>query len=262
MTKTGDTLIEVTLAVGIFSMVAIAIIAVMSNGTSNSQTALETTLAREEIDTQSEALRFIQASYLSEKDSPSSKYASLWGKIVENAIDVKNWSEEDQKKLFQFTPEDCQSLYKTDSSNNIFNQKAFIINPRKLNSFTASNAEGNAIFSARKSGSKDIFKEASTYPRLIYGYNNSTSGEALSNTSSSTYEDLFRAEGIYIVAVKDNKTTEIVNKKAPFTDDTSPTSAFYDFYIRTCWYGTNAEEPSTISTVIRLYDPDVITPGS
>ena len=61
MIKKGDTLVEVTLAVGIFSMIAIAVVAVMSNGTSESQTALETTLAREEIDTQVEALRFIQA---------------------------------------------------------------------------------------------------------------------------------------------------------------------------------------------------------
>ncbi|MBQ2660555.1 InlB B-repeat-containing protein, partial [Candidatus Saccharibacteria bacterium] len=32
-------------------------------------------------------------------------------------------------------------------------------------------------------------------------------------------------------------------------------SAFYDFYIRTCWYGNDGETPSTISTVVRLYDP-------
>ena len=31
-----------------------------------------------------------------------------------------------------------------------------------------------------------------------------------------------------------------------------------DFYIRTCWYGVNANEPSTISTVIRLYDPNAV----
>ena len=67
--KRGDTLIEVMLAVGIFSMVAVAVVAVMSGGTSSAQTALETTLAREEIDAQAEALRFIQASYIADKNS-------------------------------------------------------------------------------------------------------------------------------------------------------------------------------------------------
>ena len=69
VSKRGDTLIEVMLAVGIFSMVAVAVVAVMSGGTSSAQTALETTLAREEINTQAEALRFIQSSYIAEKDN-------------------------------------------------------------------------------------------------------------------------------------------------------------------------------------------------
>ena len=52
MVKKGDTLVEVTLAIGIFSMIAIAVASVMSGGTASAQLALETTLAREEIDTQ------------------------------------------------------------------------------------------------------------------------------------------------------------------------------------------------------------------
>ena len=63
MVKKGDTLIEVLLAVGIFSMIAISVVAVMSGGTSSAQTALETTLTREEIDAQAEALRYIHDSY-------------------------------------------------------------------------------------------------------------------------------------------------------------------------------------------------------
>ena len=63
---------------------------------------------------------------------------------------------------------------------------------------------------------------------------------------------------IYIVAVKDNETTSLYNTDKLDTERVKDTSAFYDFYIRTCWYGTDAEEPSTISTVIRLYDPDAL----
>ena len=68
---------------------------------------------------------------------------------------------------------------------------------------------------------------------------------------NTSYDNLFHAEGIYVMAVKDADSTNLVN-------ESGNKSAFYDFYIRTCWYGTDAKEPSTISTVIRLYDPDAI----
>ena len=48
--RVGDTLVEVTLAIGIFSMVAIAVVAVVSGSTSGAQSALETTVTREQID--------------------------------------------------------------------------------------------------------------------------------------------------------------------------------------------------------------------
>ena len=67
MIKKGDTLVEVTLAIGIFSMIAIAVASVMSGGSSSAQLALETTLAREEIDTQADAIRFIHSTYSANK---------------------------------------------------------------------------------------------------------------------------------------------------------------------------------------------------
>ena len=95
--KRGDTLIEVMLAVGIFSMVAVAVVAVMSGGTSSAQTALETTLTREAIDAQAEALRFIQSSYIAEKDNTAdASYAKLWRAITGNALDIKGGTKEYQ----------------------------------------------------------------------------------------------------------------------------------------------------------------------
>ena len=78
MIKKGDTLIEVTLAVGIFSMVAVAVVAVMSNGTAGAQTSLETTLTREQIDAQAEALRFIHSAYISDMEGLDGRYSKLW----------------------------------------------------------------------------------------------------------------------------------------------------------------------------------------
>jgi len=254
MVKKGDTLIEVTLAVGIFSMIAIAIVAVMSSGTSNAQLSLETTLAREEIDTQAEALRFIQSSYLANRDSEDNRYTKLWKLITKNALEASVIQTNDDAKanVFNFTPTNCKELYNnTTSYNTIKGQKAFIINPRRFDNFTADNMESTVIFYREKSSAK--FLDASTYPRLLYS---SESENGL--TSSSTH--LIKAEGIYVIAVKDAGTTSIAAQSGIGTDDTKKSSAFYDFYIRTCWYGTDAEHPSTISTVMRLYDPDVVSP--
>lgn len=227
--KRGDTLIEVMLAVGIFSMVAVAVVAVMSSGTSSAQTALETTLAREEIDAQAEALRFIQSSYIAEKGDEDGTFAELWGKITKNAIAIGEKPEDDQKQIVQFYPDDCSILY---DNNDIKMQNAFIVNTRAISS------EDSAIISVKDN--PELFTAASTYPRLIYNDDDSP----LASKNEDT--NLIRAEGIYIIAVKDPGTIIVDEKK----------SAYYDFYIRTCWYGTGDKIPSTISTVMRLYDPN------
>jgi type II secretory pathway pseudopilin PulG len=56
----GDTIIEVLLAITVFSMVAVATITIMNQGTNAAQRALEITHVRQEIDAQAEALRAAQ----------------------------------------------------------------------------------------------------------------------------------------------------------------------------------------------------------
>jgi len=53
----GDTIIEVLLAVTIFSMVAVGALQIMSQGTNTAQRAIEITLVRQQIDSQVEAIR-------------------------------------------------------------------------------------------------------------------------------------------------------------------------------------------------------------
>ncbi len=55
----GDTLIEVLIAVTVFSAVAIGAITVMSRGISVAQSSLELNLVRNQIDSQVELLRHI-----------------------------------------------------------------------------------------------------------------------------------------------------------------------------------------------------------
>ena len=230
MIKKGDTLIEVTLAIGIFSMVAIAIVAVMVSGTSNAQITLETTLTREEIDSQAEALRFIHDSYLADEGigDGNEPYTKLWKKIISKAY-VPNGSATDEA-FQQYTPSSCQEIYE---DGNEALKRAFVINPRALNNLTESNFEDPLISYAKKK-----FIQTSTYPRLLY------------TSEADTATNISKVEGLYVVAVVDPNSTQIIGA------DANKASAYIDFYIRTCWYGNGSETPSTISTVIRLYDPE------
>ena len=254
--KKGDTLIEVTLAIGVFSMIAIAVVSVMNSGTSGAQSSLETTLAREEIDAQAEALRFIQASYISDKGlvkdtdagASTNRFQNLWK-------DITSLSVAPTEEITKYQPKSCKDVY---STSNPFYDKMFVLNTRFLNDFDyhANNIKnssyGDSVLFTRHS---DKMAAPSTYPRLIYRKPNQPADDTNLLESASSSKNLFRAEGIYIVAVQDQeKGTTIVSD----TGNPDEKSAFYDFYIRSCWYSSGANTPSTISTVIRLYDPDAV----
>lgn len=238
MVKRGDTLIEVTLAVGIFSMIAVAVVATMSSGTTNAQTALETTLARAEIDAQAEALRFIQTSASANKPG----FDSLWNEILSKA-DNANRTDVVKNAITNFAPSSCSELYNTENDNNIYEQNAFFIDIPTLGEFitqtppdtsdslspsgpSASSSSLTPLISANDPDSHDSFSQATTYPR-VYKEN-----------------DTVKAEGLYVVAVKDSG-ARVISANAE-------SQAFYDFYIHACWDTSNSDHPSTISTVIRL----------
>lgn len=96
--KRGDTIIEVMFALAVFCLVAILSIAMMNTGVNSAENALEVVTARNELNAQAEALRFIHSSYISEKTLPSltdpsyrpgekyQQYEQLWNTIVSNAI--------------------------------------------------------------------------------------------------------------------------------------------------------------------------------
>ena len=256
MVKKGDTLIEVTLAVGIFSMIAIAVVSVMNSGTSGAQTALEATLTREEIDAQAEALRFIQNSAANGDE----RYNALWEKIAEKAYELTTSNKE---AILQFSPTTCDSLYASMvNPDNTKPESAFIINTHGLGNFSnAKNFNENqdkyinsVLVSAQNDDSGELderFSEASTYPHLIFSSASGSDSDSGTLSDETNYDQLSKAEGIYIVAIKDKEGTKIIGEEGN-------KSAFIDFYIRTCWYGSNDQTPSTISTIIRLHDPSVM----
>lgn len=262
MAKKGDTLIEVTIAIGIFSMIAIAIASVMSSGTSGSQMALETTLTREEIDAQADALRFLHSAYVNSKrfegtqasfDKSTNPYRKIWGSILDHVNKIGFGGTDETPGILQFTPSSCDELYNTNPQpsdpDTIFSQKAFVLNLKQLSNFQ------KAVVSSKNNSSSGKFVPTTTYPRVVFTAGGSATSDTqqLSNNtdidvSATQTQDVYQAAGLYIVAVQDNNSTNISGTQ---------TSAFYDFYIRSCWYGTDATHPSTISTVVRLYDPDI-----
>ena len=238
MVKKGDTLVEVLLAVGIFSMIAIAVVAVMNGGTSEAQLALESTIAREEIDAQAEALRYIHASYINDKETHNNNVPSVntWNSIIANAIELDGDS--DDEAILQYRPSVCPN------SGGDLPSGAFIIDTRNLN--------GSAYIPLNDN---KIYASTATYPRLIF--NNAQDKLIENNAATSGSIALSRAEGIYVLAVADKNTTATIDVDGVKIDTGEP--SFYDFFIRTCWYGTDADTPSTISTVIRLHNPLVST---
>ena len=266
--RLGDTLIEVTLAIGIFSLVAIAVVSVVSSSTSGAQNALETTLTREEIDAQAEALRFIQESYISSLDTANkpntsltnddSLYRQIWETIVSNA------HSENYEQITSFSPKTCNVLYDKDGEDSVFAQKAFVINTKELgNANIQSNMSeidrakivNNIVLQAQPPASDgvtsitpNLFQAATTYPHLVYKNDDSS----LLDVGTGGLEAI---EGIYIVAVRDPSSTVIVDSEGNVD---KKAAAYFDFYIRSCWYATGSDVPSTISTVVRLYDPNAM----
>lgn len=76
----GDTIIEVLLAITIFSLVSVGGIALMNQGTAIAQRALEIDLVRQQMDAQADALRFLNRQYLENPDT-----SAVWKNITAKA---------------------------------------------------------------------------------------------------------------------------------------------------------------------------------
>lgn len=87
----GDTLVEVMVAVTIFSLVAVGAVSIMNRGAETAQRSLEITLSKQEIDAQAEAIRFLNASFIASyvrgaDDSYYTGQAATWVNIPKVAM--------------------------------------------------------------------------------------------------------------------------------------------------------------------------------
>ena len=245
--RRGDTLVEVMFAVGIFGTIAISAIGLMNNGLSNAQTALEVTMARNEINGQAEALRFIRDAYSSDYNiSGTSDYKGVWNRITSLAISAKDIDSAVPTASYpRFTTypsgiTSCAvdshtpntSAYQTGTG--IIRGKSFVINTHAA----PLSSSAQSVYTFSEDTSTSVVRSASTYPRLIYSDN--------AEMGSTAYEtDLTAAEGIWITAVASEATGTRFDKPQ-----------YYDFYIRTCWDIPGRGIPMLVSTTIRLYNPD------
>ncbi|MBQ3261460.1 hypothetical protein IJH29_02290 [Candidatus Saccharibacteria bacterium] len=240
----GDTLVEIMFAIGVFGLVSVGSIGIMNSGLRTAQGALEVSLARNEIDAQAEALRFIASATVSEIGRGSGPYTTIWQKIVSLAYTTDDAALTDADFFSGYSGASCSELYRN------LPPKSFVVNTHALDSslLADSSVLTNVIQSAGPTTSRNaLIKTASTMPRLVFGQTLSDSS-TLSDASAEgavLENNLLSAEGIYITAVRQG-----------ISSLTSP--EFYDFYIRTCWDNLSGTGSSTIETTVRLANPSII----
>lgn len=240
-TRRGDTLIEVMFAVGFFALVAIISIAVMNSGINSAERDLELVTARNELNAQAEALRFIHSSYISEKTLPDSnqQYKDLWEEIVKSSNVVEPNDAEKSGLLSIANFGSCSAIY--DSVGGVLSPlsqvNAFVINTRDVSGSVAD----SYISIKNRPGA---FRPTELSSRIIFGKSagvNTSDGQLVDSSYGSYFDRVRAVEGIWDFVVP---------------DDSSSIPKYYDFYIQTCWYGPRALRPTVLDTVIRLYNPE------
>jgi Tfp pilus assembly protein PilE len=218
----GDTIVEVMFAVAIFGVVAMVAIQMMNRGTTIAQTAIEAQQARNEMDAQAAAIKFIHDSFLSEREvAPANReYQDLWDALVSNA-----------RPSTGVPPYDANS---TDNCSATMNTAdAFVVNTRALQ------PRGNVnqiVWKASAHGG--FFAVPQTYPRIVYIANNP-------NLADSSVTSIHSVEGLQVFAVR-----------SATTRNGQP--EYFDFHIRACWRAAGQRVDSHLSTVTRALNPRAI----
>lgn len=245
--KRGDTLIEVMVAMAVLAVITIVTVTMMNRGLNVAERSLELTTARNELNAQAEALRFIHSSYVSELNLPDCSstnlggevrcqaFKGIWEEIVGLAINYND------PRAIRLPAADCEQEIYGNNKRALISDHAFIINTRLLQaSNTSSGVSLASIVKASGTGSNrnpDVFQMPDINARILYGNIDDTRLTDLSN-----YTNLIAAQGIWVVGVKSQETNNGVPR-------------YFDFHIETCWNNAGNNTPSSLDAVIRLYNP-------
>jgi len=240
--RRGDTIIEVIFAITIFCMVSLIIINLMNSGLSVVESSMEITMARHEIDSQAETLRFIHNSYIAEFEQldDNQHYVDVWTRITDQAITVG--------EFFNLADvDDCNSLYDGGSPQSISASNGFVMNTRRINTsddITDQEISPNDAVILARDGS---FRLSALGPRIIYQSLVHQVGDPEEELKDQTdFTQVASVESIWVTAVKGR------NEGNP--GDPSPPD-YYDMYIRTCWFAPGRIYPTKLGTIVRLYNP-------
>ncbi len=241
MNQRGDTLIEVILAVTVFSIVAVGGMAVMNQGVATAQRSLEIGLVRAQMDAQADALRYMHEAYVSSLGSGvNSEARTVWNEVAARHAVVPASA---QSFSDASDGEKCQMP--APAANGSSDGQAFAIDTRRLDGANSPNAPAGTIsllpvipFDSSNWGSSRGFMPVSssavgfpeTYAQIRYGDMNNPTTPAV-------------AQGIWIQAVR--------------TVATPTELGYVDFNIRACWQTPGQTLPVTLGTVVRLYEPAV-----
>lgn len=246
--RKGDTLIEVMLSISIFAFVALLAINMMNDGMNTAQRTLEATMARNEMAAQADALRYVHNGYVSQFQGKGG-FTGIWSQI-ENRMITAGSSVNDDNDFNVNNIDNCSEVYNDGTSNPpIKKYKAFILNPRLL---LPEYVGGKNVTKYLGKDYSDIsnlaintsnLSETDLYPRLRYEAivnDGSEPDDNLKEENGYLYMSLASADGIWINGVRESSATS---------------SSYYDFYVRTCWQAAGVRAPSTITTIVRLYNP-------
>lgn len=228
MRQRGDTIIEVIIAVTVFSLVAVGGITLMNQGAAMAQRSLEIGLVRDQIDAQADILRYLHtahiASFGQNQDVAANKQ---WQFIDDRATTAIG----DIQKFEDVSDGTNCKLPNTTTARGA----AFALNMQKL---TASPVVDPTVsFNLTANANRQV--PVSDTPPMMPGDYSSTTYAQLQYGGTDGKDTV--AQGIWMQAYHDQGT---------------PTKAgYYDFYIRACWITPGQVPPVTLSTVVRLYEP-------
>lgn len=199
--RRGDTIIEVLLAVTVFSAVAVGALSVMNRSVAITQQSLEITQVRQQIDTQAELLRYLHA-VRTGSTGANAEWTNLRTWALANATTTI-----DPTGLVDGK---CRT-----SAGQL--PGGFVINPATAIATPLTDTP---------------LVEPATYAKV----------DLLSSGAA-------RPAGLWVQA-------KYVNTSPAASADQY--GGYIDFYIQSCWNSIGSNTPMTISTTVRLYDPDTV----
>ena len=218
----GDTMIEVLLAVTIFSVVAVMGLTIMNQGSAASQRSLEITQVRNEIEAQATTLRFMYDAALAQRtsagydasapvdpNSPAGRWSAVTALRKPSAVGATSFDA-------MVTGTNCIAPAAITN--------AFIVNPRTAQVYT-------------RSGNVASWVTASIFSRVRF---------AAATPGNPHPTAIAGVEGIWVEAVERQPVTVAANDRIP---------GYTDFHIRACWKTVGQVQPASLGTFVRLFEP-------